>query len=70
MKNISKKKSFWEAFFNECHEVIVLGAITICIVLSAIVGNLILPCINNGEVKIPYIEDVSGKFTLFLIKQP
>lgn len=68
MKNISKKKSFWEEFFNECHGVIVLGAITICIVLSAIVGNLILPCINNGEVKIPYIEDVSGKFTLFLIK--
>lgn len=68
MKNISKKKSFWEEFFNECHGEIVLGAITICIVLSAIVGNLILPCINNGEVINPYIEDVSGKFTLFLIK--
>lgn len=68
MKNISKKKSFWKEFFNECHGVIVFGAITICIVLSAIVGNLILPCINNREVINPYIEDVSGKFTLFVIK--
>ena len=68
MKNISKKKSFWKEFFNECHGVIVLGAITIYIVLSAIVGNLILPCINNGEAINPYIEDVSGKFTLFVIK--
>ena len=49
MKNISKKKSFWKEFFNECYGMIVLGAITIYIVLSAIVGNLILPCINNGE---------------------
>lgn len=68
MKNISKKKSFWKHFFNECHGVIALGAITISIVLSAIVGNLILPCINNGEEINPYIEDVSGKFTLFVIK--
>lgn len=68
MKNISKKKSFWKEFFNECHGVIVFGAITICIVLSAIVGNLILPCINNGEAINPYIEDISGKFTLFVIK--
>lgn len=67
MKNISKKKSFWKGFFNECHGVIVFGAITIYIVLSAIVGNLILPCIN-GEAINPYIEDVSGKFTLFVIK--
>lgn len=63
-----KKKSFWKEFFNECYGVIVLGAIMIYIVLSAIVGNLILPCINSGEVINPYIEDVSGKFTLFLIK--
>lgn len=68
MKNISKKKSFWKEFFNECYGMIVLGAITIYIVLSAIVGNLILPCINNGEAINPCIEDVSGKFTLFVIK--
>lgn len=68
MKNISKKKSFWKEFFNECRGVIVLGAIMIYIVLSAIAGNLILPCINNGEIINPYIEDVSGKFTLFVIK--
>lgn len=68
MKNISKKKSFWKEFFNECYGVIAFGTITISIVLSAIVGNLILPCINNGEAINPYIEDVSGKFTLFVIK--
>lgn len=27
-----------------------------------------MPCINNGEAINPYIEDVSGKFTLFVIK--
>lgn len=40
----------------------------IYIALSIIVGNLILPYINNGEEINPYIEDVSSKFTIFLIK--
>lgn len=68
MKTISKKKSFLREFFNECYEAIVLGTIMIYIVLSVIVGNLILPCINNGKEINPYIEDISDKFTLFLIK--
>lgn len=63
-----KKKSFWKVFFNECEGVIVVGAIMIYIALSAIIGNLILPYINNGEEINPYIEDVSSKFTIFLIK--
>ena len=63
-----KKKSFWKEFFNECEGVIVVGAIMIYIALSAIMGNLILSYINNGKEINPYIEDVSGKFTIFLIK--
>ena len=63
-----KKKSFWKEFFNECIEVIVTGAIMIYIALSMIVGNLILPYINNGKEINPYIEDVSNKFSIFLIK--
>lgn len=63
-----KKKSFWKEFFNECTEVIVAGVIMIYIALSAIMGNLILPYINNGKEINPYIEDVSSKFTIFLIK--
>lgn len=59
-----KKKSFWKEFFNECEGVIVTGAIMICIALSMIVGNLILP---YKEIN-PYIEDVSNKFSIFLIK--
>lgn len=62
-----KKKSFWKVFFNECEGVIVVGAIMIYIALSAITG-LILPYINNGKEINPYIEDVSSKFTIFLIK--
>lgn len=61
-----KKKSFWKEFFNECEGVIVVGAIMIYIALSAITG-LILPYINGKEIN-PYIEDVSSKFTIFLIK--
>lgn len=63
-----KKKSFWKEFFNECIGVILAGAIIIYIALSAIIGNLILPYINNGKEINPYIEDVSSKFTIFLIK--
>lgn len=63
-----KKKSFWKEFFNECIGVTLTGAIMIYIVLSMIVGNLILPCINNGKEINPYIEDVSNKFTIFVIK--
>ena len=63
-----KKKSFWKEFFNECTGVIVAGAIMIYIVLSAIMGNLILPYINNEKEINPYIEGVSSKFTIFLIK--
>ena len=63
-----KKKSFWKEFFNECIGVILVGAIIIYIALSAIIGNLILPYINNGKEINPYIEDVSIKFTIFLIK--
>lgn len=62
-----KKKSFWKEFFNECTGVIVAGAIMIYIALSAIIGNLILPYINGKEIN-PYIEDVSNKFSIFLIK--
>ncbi len=62
-----KKKSFWKEFFNECEGVIVVGAIMIYIALSMIVGNLILPYINNGKEINPYIEDVSSKFSIFLI---
>lgn len=62
-----KKKSFWKEFFNECTGVIMTGAIMIYIALSIIVGNLILPCINNGTEINPYIEDVSNKFTIFII---
>ncbi len=62
-----KKKSFWKEFFNECEEVIVVGAIMIYIVLSAIMGNLILPYINGKEIN-SYIEGVSSKFVIFLIK--
>lgn len=62
-----KKKSFWKEFFNECAGVILAGAIMIYIALSAIMGNLILPYINGKEIN-PYIEDVSSKFTIFLIK--
>lgn len=62
-----KKKSFWKVFFNECEGAIVVGAIMIYIALSAITG-LILPYINNGKEINPYIEDVSSKFTIFLIK--
>lgn len=63
-----KKKSFWKEFFNECAGVILAGAVMIFIILSMIVGNLILPCISNGEEINPYIEDISDKFLLFLIK--
>lgn len=63
-----KKKSFWKEFFNECIGVILVGTIIIYIALSAIIGNLILPYINNGKEINPYIEDVSSKFTIFLIK--
>lgn len=63
-----KKKSFWKEFFNECTGVILVGAIMIYIALSAIIGNLILPYINNGKEINPYIEDVSNKFSIFLIK--
>lgn len=63
-----KKKSFWKEFFNECAGVIVTGTVMIFIALSAIMGNLILPYINNGKEINPYIEDVSSKFTIFLIK--
>ena len=40
----------------------------IYIALSAIIGNLILPYINNGKEINPYIEDVSSKLTIFLIE--
>ena len=63
-----KKKSFWKVFLDVCTGAIVVGAIMIYIALSIIVGNLILPYINNGEEINPYIEDVSSKFTIFLIK--
>ena len=63
-----KKKSFWKEFFNECTGVILVGAIMIYIALSAIIGNLIFPYINNGKEINPYIEDVSSKFSIFLIK--
>lgn len=63
-----KKKSFWKVFLDECAGVIVAGAIMIYIVLSAIMGNLILPCINNGKEINSYIEGVSSKFVIFLIK--
>lgn len=63
-----KKKSFWKVFFNECEGVIVVGAIMIYIALSAIIGNLILPYINNGKLINPYVEDISNKFTLFVIR--
>lgn len=63
-----KKKSFWKEFFNECIGVTLTGAIMIYIALSMIVGNLILPCINNGKEINPYIEDVSNKITIFVIK--
>lgn len=63
-----KKKSFWKVFLDECTGAIVVGAIMIYIALSIIVGNLILPYINNEEEINPYIEDVSSKFTIFLIK--
>lgn len=62
-----KKKSFWKVFLDECAGVILAGAIMIYIALSAIIGNLILPYINNGKEINPYIEDVSSKFTIFLI---
>ena len=63
-----KKKSFWKVFFNECEGVIVVGAIMIYIALSMIVGNLILPYINNGKLINPYVEDISNKFTSFVIR--
>lgn len=59
-----KKKSFWKVFLDECEGVIVAGAIMIYIALSMIVGNLILP---YKEINL-YIEDVSNKFSIFLIK--
>ena len=59
-----KKKSFWKVFLDECEGVIVAGTIMIYIALSTIVGNLILP---YKEIN-PYIEDVSNKFSIFLIK--
>ena len=65
-----KKKSFWKEFFNECAGVILAGAIMIYIALSAIIGNLILPYINNGEEinsYIEYTEDISNKFAIFLM---
>lgn len=70
MKNISKKKSFWKEFFNECTGVIVTGAVIIYIALSSIIGNLIFPYISNGkEINsyIEYTEDISNKFAIFLI---
>lgn len=63
-----KKKHFWKEFFNECEGVIVAGAVMIYIALSMIVGNLILPYISSGEEINPYIEDVSSKITIFVIK--
>lgn len=63
-----KKKSFWKVFLDECAGVILVGAIMIYIALSAIIGNLILPYINNGKEINPYIEDVSSKLTIFLIE--
>lgn len=63
-----KKKSFWKEFFNECEGVTVVGAIMIYIALSMIVGNLILPYINNGKLINPYVEDISNKFTSFVIR--
>lgn len=63
-----KKKSFCKVFLDECAGVILVGAIMIYIALSAIIGNLILPYINNGKEINPYIEDVSSKFTIFLIE--
>ena len=57
-----------ESFLDECAGVILVGAIMIYIALSAIIGNLILPYINNGKEINPYIEDVSSKFTIFLIE--
>lgn len=62
-----KKKHFWKEFFNECTGIIVTGAVMICIALSMIVGNLILPCINNGTEINPYIEDLNNKFAIFVI---
>lgn len=62
-----KKKSFWKVFLDECAGVILAGAIMIYIVLSAIIGNLILPYINGKEIN-SYIEGVSSKFVIFLIK--
>lgn len=63
-----KKKSFWKVFLDECAGVILAGAIMIYIALSAIIGNLILPYINNEKEINPYIEGVSSKFVIFLIK--
>lgn len=63
-----KKKSFWKVFLDECAGVILAGAIMIYIALSAIIGNLILPYINNGKLINPYVEDISNKFTLFIIR--
>lgn len=63
-----KKKSFWKVFLDECEGVTVVGAIMIYIALSMIVGNLILPYINNGKAINLYIEDISNKFAIFLIK--
>ena len=63
-----KKKHFWKEFLNECEGVIVTGAVMIYIALSMIVGNLILPYINNEKEINPYIEGVSSKFVIFLIK--
>lgn len=62
-----KKKSFWKVFLDECAGVILAGAIMIYIALSAIIGNLILPYINGKEIN-SYIEGVSSKFVIFLIK--
>lgn len=63
-----KKKSFWKVFLDECAGVILAGTIMIYIALSAIIGNLILPYINNGKLINPYVEDISNKFTLFVIR--
>lgn len=65
-----KKKSFWKELFNECSGVIVTGVVMIYIALSMIIGNLILPYINNGkEINsyIEYTEDIGNKFAIFLI---
>jgi len=62
-----KKKSFWKVFLDECAGVILAGTIMIYIALSAIIGNLILPYINGKEIN-SYIEGVSSKFVIFLIK--